>query len=119
MVSVTASLTNVQSSAHSSHTASAGGVSVVEKISSAKSTKVDNSPESSLDIPKLVNELNDISQKEPLSVSFGYDEELGKVFINVVDKNSGEVIRKLPSEEAMKFAKSIKETVGKLLDKRG
>jgi flagellar protein FlaG len=118
MVSVTASLTNVQSFTHSSHTASVGGVSV-EKISSAKSTKVDNSPESSLDIPKLVNELNDISQKEPLSVSFGYDEELGKVFINVVDKNSGEVIRKLPSEEAMKFAKSIKETVGKLLDKRG
>jgi flagellar protein FlaG len=117
MVSV--SLTNVQPLAHSSHTTFEGDANVVEKISSSKSTNVDKSYESSTDIPKLVDKLNDISEKEPLSVSFGYDEELGKVFINVVDKNSGEVIRKLPSEEAMKFAKSIKETVGKLLDKRG
>jgi len=53
-----------------------------------------------------------------LDVSFAYDKELNKVYINVIDKDSGKVIRKLPSEEAMKFAKSIKESIGKLLDRR-
>ncbi len=72
-----------------------------------------------VDMEKLNKKLNSIAKEQSLDVSFGYDKELNKVYINVVDKNSGEVIRKLPSQEAMNFAKSMKEAVGKLLDKRG
>jgi flagellar protein FlaG len=115
------SVTNVQTPTHI-YNATSASISV-DALKSAKPelkmvAQTDKSQEE-VNIPSLVNELNKISEEEPLSVSFGYDEELGKVYINVTDKNSGEVIRKLPSEEAMKFAKSIKETVGKLLDKRG
>ena len=72
-----------------------------------------------VDMPKLTEELNSMAQKENLDISFGYNKKLDKVFINVVDKNSGEVIQKLPSEEAMKFAEGMHDLIGKLLDKKG
>jgi flagellar protein FlaG len=72
-----------------------------------------------VDMEKLSEELNQIATKENLDISFGYNKKIDKVFINIVDKNSGEVIRKLPSEEAIKFAEGMKDLLGKLLDKKG
>jgi len=80
-------------------------ISAVQKISDA-------------DLDKLTNSLNKKAKEQKLNISFGFDRDLNKVYINVVDKDSGKVIQKLPSEEAMKFAKSIKESLGKLLDRR-
>jgi flagellar protein FlaG len=84
--------------------------------------KVDSSIESkskSYNIEDLTNKLNERAKSENLSISFTYNEKLNRSIINVIDKKSGEVIRKLPSDEAIKFAESIKEAVGKLLDKKG
>jgi flagellar protein FlaG len=73
----------------------------------------------SVDMETLTNKLNKVSQDEHLDISFGYNKKIDRVFINVVDKNTGDVIRKLPSEEAMKFAEGVKEMLGKILDKKG
>ena len=67
---------------------------------------------------RLVVELNDISDSLNTDIKFGYDDELAEVFVTVTDKNTGKVIRKLPSEDAMKIKKSMKELVGSLFDKR-
>lgn len=72
-----------------------------------------------VDMEKLAKELNQVAQKENLDISFGYNDKIDKVFINIVDKNSGDVIRKLPSEEAIKFAEGMKDLLGKLFDKKG
>ena len=72
-----------------------------------------------VDMEKLTKELNHVAQKENLDISFGYNDKIDKVFINIVDKNSGDVIRKLPSEEAIKFAEGMKDLLGKLFDKKG
>ena len=72
-----------------------------------------------VDMEKLTTQLNKISQEENLSVSFAYNEKINRVYINVVDKNSGDVIRKLTSEEAMKFAESMQDVLGKLFDTKG
>jgi flagellar protein FlaG len=76
--------------------------------------KVDN-----VDMTELTEALNSIAQKENLDISFGYNKKIDKVFINIVDKTSGEVIRKLPSEEAIKFAEGMEDLLGKLFDKKG
>ncbi len=120
MVSLT---TNSLATTHISPTTSVGN-SVADRSSQTdlKATALQDSgkvPNKTNDIENLTKKLNQVAQDENLSVSFGYDKELNKVYINVIDKESGKVIRKLPSEEAMRFAKSIKEAVGKLLDKRG
>jgi len=72
-----------------------------------------------VDMPKLTEELNTMAKQENLDISFGYNKKIDKVFINIVDKTSGEVIRKLPSEEAIKFAEGMEDLLGKLFDKKG
>jgi len=71
------------------------------------------------DMEKLTTQLNQKMSDENIDISFGYNKELNKAVITVTDKNSGEVITKLPSEDAMKFAEGMKELQGKLLDKKG
>jgi len=72
-----------------------------------------------IDMPKLTSKLNQVAELENLDISFGYNEKIDKVIINVVDNNTGEVIRKLPSEDAVKFAEGMEDMLGKLFDKKG
>ena len=67
---------------------------------------------------QLVVELNDISDSLNTDIKFGYDDDLAEVYVTVTDKHTGQVIRKLPTEEAMKIKKSMKELVGSLFDKK-
>ena len=67
---------------------------------------------------ELVNELNEISDSLDTDIKFGFDDDLDEVYVTVTDKHTGKVIRKLPSEEAMKIKKSMKELVGSLFDKK-
>ena len=71
------------------------------------------------DIPKLTAQLNEVAESKNLDISFGYNEKINKVIINVMDKDTGEVIRKLPSEDAVKFAEGMEDLLGKLFDSKG
>ena len=71
------------------------------------------------DTPKLTAQLNKVAESKNLDISFGYNEKINKVIINVMDKDTGEVIRKLPSEDAVKFAEGMEEMLGKLFDSKG
>ena len=70
--------------------------------------------------PKGISEkFNRLSEEMNLDIKFAYNDKIDQFYINVIDKNSGKVIRKLPSDEAMKIAESMKELVGTLFDKKG
>jgi len=71
------------------------------------------------DIPKLVDELNKVSESLNVDVKFAYNDKIDEVYINITDKNTGRVIRKLPSEEAMKIKETMKDLVGSLFDIKG
>jgi len=78
------------------------------------------SPDAEQKILKQSTEkFNEMSDKLNLDVKFAYNEKIDQVYLNVIDKNTGQIIRKLPSEEAMKISESMKELVGNLLDKKG
>ena len=68
---------------------------------------------------QIEQKLNDIASSENINVKFAYNEKLNMSYISVIDKNTGEEIRKLPSEEAMKISESMKELVGVMFDKKG
>ena len=68
---------------------------------------------------QIEQKLNDIASSEDINVKFAYNEKLNMSYISVIDKNTGEEIRKLPSEEAMKISESMKELVGVMFDKKG
>jgi len=65
------------------------------------------------------DKFNKMSDKLNLDIKFAYNDKIDQVYLNVIDKNTGQIIRKLPSEEAMKISESMKELVGNLLDKKG
>ncbi len=68
---------------------------------------------------QVSQEFNDISKDLNLDVKFAYNAKIDTVYINVTDKNTGEIIKKLPTEEAMKIKESMKDLVGVLFDKKG
>lgn len=86
--------------------------------------KPQNSPDpekeaNSHNLEEVSNEFNEMSHALNLDVKFAYNEKIDTVYVNVTDKNTGQVIRKLPSEEAMKIKESMKDLVGVLFDKKG
>ena len=70
-------------------------------------------------LKESAEKFNKMSEELNLDVKFAYNDKIDQVYLNVIDKHTGRVIRKLPSEEAMKISESMKELVGALLDKRG
>jgi len=57
------------------------------------------------------------SQREP-ALNFRVDDESGRLVISLVDPGSGEVLRQIPSEEALHMAKALQDGEPPLLDQR-
>jgi flagellar protein FlaG len=70
-------------------------------------------------LQESTKKFNEMSDTLNLDIKFAYNDKIDQVYLNVIEKNTGRVIRKLPSEEAMKISESMKELVGNLLDKKG
>lgn len=71
------------------------------------------------DLAKAVQVSNELLAQMGSDLQFGFDEELGRAIVKVIDKRSGEVIRQLPSEEALEVAKALKSlTAGLLLNEK-
>lgn len=68
------------------------------------------------DVDKLVGALNKEMKPTANNINFGYSEDLNQLIIEVKDNNTGEVIKQMPSEEALKLAKKVKELVGIMFD---
>jgi len=62
-------------------------------------------------INKKVSELNSFVQNIQRSVEFSVHEETGRSIITVRDKDTGDEIRRFPSEEILNFAAHIAETL--------
>ncbi|MCF6201897.1 MAG: flagellar protein FlaG [Hydrogenimonas sp.] len=78
------------------------------------------------DTQKLKKELQEITDQlnkemNPLntSIRFGFDDSLEELYVSVIDTSSDQVIRKIPSEEAMRLAAKMRELVGMIFDKKG
>ncbi len=82
-------------------------------------TEVEAKQENTNNPAEVAKEFNDLSDSLNLDVKFAYNEKIDTVYINVTDKNTGRVIQKLPTEEAMKIKESMKDLVGVLFDEKG
>ena len=70
-------------------------------------------------LQKSTEKFNEMSDKLNLDIKFAYNDKIDQVYLNVIDKNTGQIIRKLPSEDAMKISESMKDLIGTLFDKKG
>jgi len=67
-------------------------------------------------IEETVSDLNKFVQSIQRGIQFSVHEETGRSIITVTDRETGEEIRKFPSEEALAIADFIAETKAQLND---
>jgi flagellar protein FlaG len=67
----------------------------------------------------LTTKLN--KEMAPLNpdIKFQFNDKINELVVNVVDKHTDKVIRKIPSNEALKIMEKMRELVGALFDDKG
>ena len=71
------------------------------------------------DIKEAIDTLNDTLARSPTKAIISRDDQLNRFIVKIADEKSGEVIREIPSEAVLKFARNLQEIKGLLFDKLG
>ena len=66
------------------------------------------------DIAKKLNEQMD---SLGTNIRFAYNDEFGSMYIKVTEKDTGNIIRQIPTEEAMRLTQYFKDAIGMIFDK--
>lgn len=67
---------------------------------------------------KVVDNISESLASMQTSLSLSVDEDLGRVVVKIVDPETKEVIKQLPSEEALALAKSLGKMTGMFVETR-
>ncbi|MCU7920162.1 MAG: flagellar protein FlaG [Candidatus Thiodiazotropha sp. (ex Dulcina madagascariensis)] len=61
------------------------------------------------DVEAAVEQMKDFAQVMSRQLQFDVDDESGRTVVRVLDKDSGDVIRQIPSDEVLALARHMKE----------
>ncbi|MBL0687685.1 MAG: flagellar protein FlaG [Sulfurospirillum sp.] len=75
--------------------------------------------ETAKQLVEVAKKLNDNMKTLDTNVEFAFNDEIGIMFINVIEKNTGKMIRKIPTEEAMLLSQRMQEIIGTIFDTKG
>jgi len=90
---------------------------VAEQADSHRAESLQSITKVADDIEEAIDTLNDALAKAPTKAMISRDEELNRYIVRIADERSGEVIREIPSEAVLKFARNLQEIKGLLFDK--
>lgn len=88
---------------------------IVSTVAPAPTSEQTRSSES--DLKSALDTLNDFASNNGATLNFSQDDETGKTIVKIVDKETDQLIRQIPSEEAIAISKSISKMAGLLIDK--
>ena len=86
-----------------------GRVSTGEERASASGVADPAAGVSREQVEEAVATIQEFVQSVRRSINFAVDEGSGRVVVKVTDAGSGDVIRQIPSEEALKLAENLSE----------
>ena len=92
-----------------------------DSLQDAKKAKEEKKVEGVASIEEIkgaVDDLNDRLAKQEVAVSFTVDDKTNRVVVQITDSDSGKMIRQIPSEETLKFARNVEKGVGLLVDSK-
>jgi flagellar protein FlaG len=92
----------------------APAVANVEKVPASK-------PARPVEIPKMESvrrQIDTFLRSTNLALQFRVDDATGRMVVSVTDAATGEVIRQVPGEEALRMAERIDASIGALLDEK-
>lgn len=84
------------------------GQGAVDKNDSPATMQAELTPKAE-DLQSAVLRLNEAVQSMQRNLEFTVDESTGRTVVKVIDKETSEVIRQIPSEEAMRLAQYMHE----------
>ena len=94
------------------HPAAKGATAAVEGTSSPADAVEEATP---AQVERAVNEVNAALESRSVGLQFEIDKDTDKVVVKVVDRENGEVIRQIPSEEVLRVAKVMGKAPGLLV----
>lgn len=83
-----------------------------KEVDSKKSEEPQEAAHQEESIDDVVVEMNKMAQQLRRELQFSTSEESGMIVIKVVDKETDEVIREIPSEEVQEMRKRLSEAAG-------
>ncbi|AQS38908.1 flagellar protein FlaG [Shewanella psychrophila] len=87
-------------------------VKAIEEGSEASKANKEDNPEK---LQEAVAELSDTMSMMKKGLAFRVDDSSGVSVVNVMDMDSGETIRQIPTEEALELAQKLFEVSGMLM----
>ncbi len=94
-------------------------VGQVQNITNSDKAQVANKNVTKQELSATVKHLNEHMSSLDTNITFGFNDKIDTMFVDVVEKSTGRIIRKIPTEEAMKLSEKMKEIVGIIFDKKG
>lgn len=98
---------------------------VTSKAQDARKTSINQAiknadeKDSTQQLQELIEELNEQADKLSTNIAFALSDETERLYVKVLERNTGEVIREFPSEQARALTGYLKSAVGLLFDKEG
>ena len=90
--------------------------SLIEPIEQVdKSSVTKNAISSEVKLEQVASELSDMMSLMRKGLAFKVDDKSGLHVVSVMDIDSGDVIRQIPSEEALRLAQKLTEVTGFLM----
>ncbi|ABS09078.1 flagellar protein FlaG [Shewanella baltica] len=122
-ISIASSSTMVQNKVDMAQTPLKASVNSVEKkegsvVSGIDQTIEQKQAENDQEPSKLVQvatELSDMMSMMRKGLAFKVDESSGQAVVTVLDRDTGDIIRQMPSEEALALAEKLSEVTGLLM----
>jgi flagellar protein FlaG len=79
-----------------------------------KSKPADGAKPSHEDVSAAVKKMNDAMLGSSQSLQFSIDEDSKDIVVKVIDQSTKEVVRQIPSKEALQIAKSLDKSIDKM-----
>ncbi len=67
----------------------------------------------------LAKDLNKEMQSINTSLMFDYEDSISSLVLTIKQRDSGEIIRKIPTDEAMELMKKMRDIISVILDVKG
>ena len=89
-------------------------ISSIQAVSNTTLEESEKKPAPEADLNKIAEELTDMLSLMRKGLTFSVDDDSGRQVISVKDIASGDLIRQIPSEEALNLAEKLSEFTGLL-----
>lgn len=86
-------------------------------VSNAQKLSDEQQEQGTQQLKELASELNKQMDLLNTNIAFDFSDEIDRLYLRVLEKNTGKLIREFPSEEARALAGYFRNAVGLLFDK--